>query len=178
MRLKDVCPVAEPIVPIPGIVDRAWRLAFWLGFRLALVWWRIRRPHHHGAMVAVWLDGRILGVRQSYTDRLTWPGGGIDPGEDPTRAAQRELHEELGLAVRAEDLTLIRKVTVDIDYRRDHITLFELHLAALPPIRLDPRELTRAAFMRPQEMLAMKTPPFVAPYLRDRADRVAAGAVS
>jgi 8-oxo-dGTP pyrophosphatase MutT (NUDIX family) len=124
-------------------------------------------------MVAVWLDGLILGVRQSYTDRLTWPGGGIARGEDATHAAQRELHEELGLAVDARDLTLVRRVTVECDYRQDHVRIFELHLTAPPVLIPDNREIVLAAFMRPQDMLAAKTPSFVRDYLQDHAAPIA-----
>jgi 8-oxo-dGTP pyrophosphatase MutT (NUDIX family) len=155
--------------PRPSLTDRAWRLAYWVAFRLARAWWRVRRPHHHGAVIAVWLDGKILGVRQSYTNRLSWPGGGIGRGEDPTHAAQRELQEELGLAVPAEALMLVRRMTCWTDYRHDHVCIFELHLTAPPALKLDGREITRAGFMRPQDMLAVKTPEFVAAYLRDRA---------
>ena len=152
-----------------SFLDRAWRLVYWLGFRAARQWWRIRRPEHHGAMIAVWLDGRILGVRQSYSARLTWPGGGIGHGEDPAEAARRELHEEIGLKVRAEDLTLVQRMSADYDYRHDHVCIFELHLTAAPVLTLDGREITGAAFMRPVDMLAVKAPPFVHRYLRDRA---------
>ncbi len=151
----------------PSLADRAWRLAYWLGYRMALGWWRLQRPHHHGAMVAVWLDGLILGVRQSYTYRLSWPGGGIARGEDPTRAAQRELHEELGLAVHAHDLVLVRQVTVECDHRQDHVVIFELHLTVPPVLTPDNREIVYAAFITPQEMLAAKTPPYVRDYLLD-----------
>ena len=48
------------------VVDWPWRLAYRVGFRLARLWWRLRRPDHDGAMVAVWLDGRVLAVQQSY----------------------------------------------------------------------------------------------------------------
>jgi 8-oxo-dGTP diphosphatase len=152
-----------------SLVDRAWRLVFWLGYRAAKVWWRIRRPDQHGAMIAVWLDGRILGVRQSYSYRLTWPGGGIGPGEDPADAALRELHEEIGLAVRAADLKLVRRMSAEYDYRHDHVCIFELHLTTAPALTLDGREITRAAFMRPEDMLAVKAPPVIHRYLRERA---------
>jgi 8-oxo-dGTP pyrophosphatase MutT (NUDIX family) len=151
------------------VIDRAWRGAYWLGYRLARLWWRVRRPDHHGAMVAVWLDGRILGVRQSYSNRVTWPGGGIHPGEDATHAARRELQEELGLSVRAEDLTLVGRVTAEYDFRQDHVRIFELHLTAPPVLTPDNREIVRACFMRPRDMLAATTPPFIRAYLLERA---------
>src|SRR5215210_5985569 len=92
------------------VVDWPWRLAYRVGFRLARVWWRLRRPDHDGAVVAVWLDGRILAVQQSYRSNLSWPGGGIRRGEEPREAARRELREELGLDVRPDDLVLAREM--------------------------------------------------------------------
>jgi 8-oxo-dGTP pyrophosphatase MutT (NUDIX family) len=166
--------MAEAVGTEPDLTDRAWQLAYWVGFRMALVWWRVRRPHHHGAVVAVWLDGKILGVRQSYTTRLSWPGGGIWRGEDPAHAAQRELREELGLSVAPGDLRLVRRMTCQIDYRYDHVCIFELHLTAAPALQLDRREITCAAFMHPQDMLAVKTPDFIRAYLHDRAEPVTA----
>jgi 8-oxo-dGTP pyrophosphatase MutT (NUDIX family) len=144
-------------------------MVYRLGYRMVRAWWWLRRPHKHGAMVAVWMDGLILGVRQSYTDRLTWPGGGIKRGEDAAHAARRELREELGLAVRAEQLTLVRTMTVQWDYRHDHVRIFELHLTAPPALTLDNREIVRASFMRPQDMLAVRTPPFVRAYLLEKS---------
>ena len=40
---------------------------------------------------------------------LTWclPGGGIDPGEEPLRAAQREFYEEVGIAPPLGELELV-----------------------------------------------------------------------
>ena len=49
-------------------------------------------------------DDRVLLIRRSATDHwmpFHWdlPGGGIDPGETPMEAAQRECYEETGLIV-------------------------------------------------------------------------------
>jgi 8-oxo-dGTP pyrophosphatase MutT (NUDIX family) len=79
------------------IIDWAWRLAFRIGFRAMRLWWFIRRPHHEGALVAVWHEGRVLMVRQSYRPTWTFPGGRVEAGENARAAACRELAEELGL---------------------------------------------------------------------------------
>jgi 8-oxo-dGTP diphosphatase len=57
------------------------------------------------ACVAVWDNGRLLMVRQAYRSAIIWtfPGGGIEPGESPERAAVREAQEEVRL-----DVQLIR----------------------------------------------------------------------
>src|SRR5580658_4160807 len=80
------------------LIDAAWRMAFRLGFPLALVWWRLRRPRHQGALVAVHVGAAVLLVRSSYRSAWNFPGGSIRPGETPEAAARRELAEEIGLA--------------------------------------------------------------------------------
>jgi 8-oxo-dGTP pyrophosphatase MutT (NUDIX family) len=158
----------KPVTSRPGYADRAWRAAYWLAYRLARQWWRLRHPLHHGAVIAVWLDGQILGVRQSYTREITWPGGGIDPQEDARAAAQRELREELGLTVALEDLHQAGEMTHEWEYRQDHVRIFEVRLTAAPVLTPDGREIIHAAFMPPHAMLAAPTPPFVTAYLRAR----------
>ncbi|MGX1264098.1 8-oxo-dGTP diphosphatase [Rossellomorea marisflavi] len=46
-------------------------------------------------------DGRIALIERKRGGRLYYviPGGGIDPGETPMKAAIREAHEELGITV-------------------------------------------------------------------------------
>ena len=77
------------------MVDRLWRLAHRLGFRAVRLWWRLPRPVHDGAVVAVWLGGGVLAVQQSSRTHSVWPGGAIRRGEAP----RRELRDELGLDV-------------------------------------------------------------------------------
>lgn len=54
------------------------------------------------ACVVVWDNGRLLMVRQAYRSAIIWtfPGGGIEPGESPERAAVREVQEEVRMEVR------------------------------------------------------------------------------
>ncbi|MGH9067394.1 MAG: NUDIX hydrolase, partial [Acidimicrobiales bacterium] len=47
-------------------------------------------------------EARVLLTRRSsrlrtHTGEVAFPGGGLDPGESPERAALREAHEEIGL---------------------------------------------------------------------------------
>jgi ADP-ribose pyrophosphatase YjhB (NUDIX family) len=62
-----------------------------------------------GAGVVVVRDGRVLvGLRHGSHGEGTWgfPGGKVDPGEDPVQTARRELLEETGLtAERIEPIT-------------------------------------------------------------------------
>ena len=147
-------------------MDRLWRLAYRLGFRAARLWWRLRRPAHDGAVVAVWWDGRILAVQQSYRANLSWPGGGIGRGEEPREAARRELREELGLEVAPDDLVLAREMVVEWDFRREHVRVFELRLHEEPSLRIDNREVVAARFVEPRALLAEAVlPPFIPAYL-------------
>ncbi|WP_052389894.1 NUDIX hydrolase [Belnapia moabensis] len=150
------------------MTDWLWRTAYKIGFRAARFWWWLRRPDHDGAVVAIWLDGRILVVRQSYRSNFSWPGGRIHRNENPRDAARRELGEELGLAISADALVLAREMVVDWDYRRDRVRIFELHLQAEPRIRLDNREVVGARFIDPLALLQTDDlPPFIRGYLTE-----------
>ena len=156
--------------------DAAWRVTLWLGYRAARQWWRLTRPDQHGALVAIWLDGKLLAVRQSYRRTLSLPGGGVHRGEAPLAAARRELGEEIGLAVPAERLARAFEVTVEWDYRRDHVIIFELLLDALPALRIDNREIVATCFLLPEDLLAGPVAPHLRAYLMERLNAATASA--
>jgi 8-oxo-dGTP diphosphatase len=145
-----------------------WRNAYRVCYRGARLWWWLRHPDHHGVVVAIWFNERILVVQQSYRPNLSWPGGGMQWGESPRDTALRELAEEIGLVVRPDDLAFAREIIAEWDFRRDHVSIFELHLHADPQLRIDGREIVAAWFMEPRKLLRAKgTPPFVRAYLTD-----------
>ncbi|MGP5076817.1 NUDIX domain-containing protein [Brachybacterium alimentarium] len=61
-----------------------------------------------GAVILRDEDGRFVVEKPNYRDHWLLPGGGVDPGEDPRRCAQREVLEELGL-----DLEVGRLLAID-----------------------------------------------------------------
>lgn len=66
--------------------------------------------HPGGAAVLCVREGKVLLVRQfrySYGEELLEiPAGKLDPGEEPIRAAARELEEETGFTASLEPLTV------------------------------------------------------------------------
>ena len=93
----------------------------------------------HAAAVAILVerDGRVLGVRQDRpaVGAATWelPAGLIDPGEEPSRAAARELAEEARLG---GTLELLSRVYASPGFTDEEIFLFrasDLYAAEAEP---------------------------------------------
>ena len=151
-----------------SLLDLVWRTVFRLGFPLARIWWRLRRPRHQGALVAIRVGPALLLVRSSYRVEWNFPGGGIQPGEHPEAAARRELSEEIGLGVPA--LVPVGDASGIWDGRRDQVYFFELRLERLPELRLDNREIIAARLVLPDELGRMMLTRPVATYLSRQGD--------
>ncbi|KND61942.1 hypothetical protein BVER_01543c [Candidatus Burkholderia verschuerenii] len=102
-------------------------------------------------------------VKSSYRKEWSFPGGSLQPGEAPELAAQREMDEEIGLP--AYLLRAVGSVHGHWDGRRDQVHFFELHLDALPTLRIDNREIVDTRLVSPEELrdIALTAP--VAAYL-------------
>jgi 8-oxo-dGTP diphosphatase len=92
--------------------------------------------------------GRVLLVQPTYKDHWDIPGGYVEPGETPSQAAAREIHEELSLT-----LPIGRLLVVDWAPRPDEgdKILFVFAGGTLTPtqiaaIHLPPGELAAFAF--------------------------------
>lgn len=128
------------------------------------MWWHLRRPHHEGALVAVYVGEALLVVRSSYRKAWNLPGGGVRLGETPEATARRELAEEVGLAATA--LVPAGEVRGFWEGRHDRVHFFELRLDRAPELHLDNREIVAAQFMSPGELTGIVLTGPVAVYVR------------
>lgn len=155
-------PIPEP-TQSTALTDFIWRIVLRVGFRLARVWWHIRRPRHEGALVAIYVGQALLLVKSSYRNEWGFPGGSIHPGESPDAAAQRELQEEIGFSSSA--LRPMGSVSGLWDGRRDQVHFFELRLDSAPDLRLDNREIIATRLASPKELPGIELTAAVAAYL-------------
>ncbi|KXU84580.1 NUDIX hydrolase [Caballeronia megalochromosomata] len=146
------------------LIDSIWRMVLRLGFRLARAWWHLRRPHHEGALVAIYIGRALLLVKSSYRAEWNLPGGSVGRGETPDAAALRELDEEIGL--KAYSLRSAGSASGIWDGRRDTVHFFELRLDSMPELRLDNREIIAVHLASPEELQGIALTEAAAAYCR------------
>lgn len=132
------------------------RLSLCVAYRLLLVYWFIFRPTGGGAYVAVWNDGQILIVKNSYKSVWTFPAGGSKRGESMPETAVRELFEEVAIQVAPSELTLVDYFVSKSEYRTDRSTVFEIDFAERPPFQIDNTEVVAAKFVDFEDLTSKK----------------------
>jgi 8-oxo-dGTP pyrophosphatase MutT (NUDIX family) len=114
-------------------------------------------------------EGHIFVVRKKGTSKWMQPGGKLEPGESPERAALRELNEEMGLSWTPDRLTPLGNWEGPAANEAD--TRLTAHLFAAEWVRgVDGQagvgaELAEGRWMDPQQALERDD---LAPLLRER----------
>jgi 8-oxo-dGTP diphosphatase len=120
----------------------------------------------------VWSGGRLLLIRNSYKPGETLPAGGLKRGESHREAARRELAEEVGIHVAADQLEYACEIEIHGRYGRDRSQFFELHLERDPEVKIDRREVVWSAFCPAHELAERPLIRIVRQYLAQRPEPV------
>ena len=141
---------------------------YWLAALLFEGWRRLVRPHTHGALVAIWCEGELLLVETSYRRSWSLPGGGIERGETARQAAVRELAEEVGLRVRAEQLVDPWQITERSPGGLNTVTIFTLPVQKRPALKVDGLEIVASHWLSREQALARELTGHVRCYLNQQ----------
>ena len=156
----------------PTLVDKGFQVAFIVAHRMLRSYWLIRRPRTHGTLVAVWNQGEVLIVKNSYRKEYTLPGGYARSGETPEEAGARELAEECSIYLEPARLKSAYRGEYGFEFRKDDVAIVEVELETRPPVvGIDNREVVWAGFKSPSEILGMPIVPHLRDYLQQRASR-------
>jgi 8-oxo-dGTP pyrophosphatase MutT (NUDIX family) len=150
------------------LFDAAYRVALICAYRLAYLYWMLRRPTLHGVYVALWHGENVLLIWNSYKRFGSFPGGGIGRRENARAAARRELFEEAGVAIAESELREVAEYTHFIAWHTEHARFFEVRLQGEPALAIDRREVIAARFATRAEALALPLTPLVRRYLSER----------
>ena len=120
-----------------------------------------------GAVVAVWSEGHVLIIQNSYREQWSLPGGGIQAGEDPVAAIIREAKEEVGITLSPYTLRYLGESDWAFEHvlHRDHV--FQSMLPRRPAVDIDNREIIRAEWHTRTSALEMDLTPQLRQYLKD-----------
>ncbi len=117
-------------------------------------------------------------VRPTYKDYWDIPGGYVEPGESPKAACQREIHEELGLAVSRLELASIDWAPNDKEGDK-LLFLFaapDLYGVEVEELKFPDRELDKAQYIELAE-LDNYTVPRLARRLSETANALLSGQI-
>jgi 8-oxo-dGTP pyrophosphatase MutT (NUDIX family) len=153
------------------LVDRGFQVAFIVAHRMLRSYWMFRRPRTQGTLVAVWNQGELLIVKNSYRKEYTLPGGYARRGEMPAEAGARELAEECAIYVEPARLKDAYRAEHGFEFRKDDCAIVEVEVDTRPAFGIDHREVVWAGFKPPAEILGMRIVPHLREYLERRAAR-------
>ena len=103
--------------------------------------------------------GRVLLVASPYREALVQVGGMLEPGETPVAGAEREVQEEIGLALKVTRLLVIHHRPAG---RHPDTILFVFDtdpIDAATPLTLQEDEVSEVHWLSPAEAIARHTEP-------------------
>ncbi|MBX2812294.1 MAG: NUDIX hydrolase [Myxococcales bacterium] len=125
-------------------------------------------PITRGSCLAIWCQGQVLVIKNSYLPYYSFPGGGIAPGEQPLVAAVRECFEEVGIRTAPEHVKLDFVEELRWKNTLDTVWVYHVRLEKWPDVRIDNREVISASFMDPSTALRHRLFPPVRKHIERR----------
>jgi 8-oxo-dGTP diphosphatase len=121
---------------------------------------------HVSAAVIVDDRGRVLVVRKHGTTRFMQPGGKPEPGESAAQTLIRELHEELGVALRESDLRPLGRFVSAAANEPGHRVVADAFAAAIDPagVRVQ-AELAELRWIAPEDAETLPLAPLSVEHL-------------
>ncbi|MFD7870137.1 NUDIX domain-containing protein [Microbacterium sp. NPDC059771] len=121
---------------------------------------------HVSAAVIVDDQGRVLVVRKRGTTRFMQPGGKPEPGESAAQTLIRELHEELGVALRESDLRPLGRFVSAAANEPGHRVVADAFTAAIDPagVRVQ-AELAELRWITPEDAETLPLAPLSVEHL-------------
>jgi 8-oxo-dGTP pyrophosphatase MutT (NUDIX family) len=118
--------------------------------------------------------GRALLVRKTGTRAFMNPGGKPEPGESAAQALCRELAEEVGLAIRPDELTYLGRFRADAANEPGHLVEAEVFAVTVAEADVRPRlEIAEAVWVDPARA-RVELAPLAADHLLPAAARLLA----
>lgn len=117
-----------------------------------------KKPHFHVTAGLIWKNGRVLIAKRPEGSHLEgyweFPGGKQEKGESLKGCLEREIEEELGLKVKAEEALL----TLDHEYQAKAISL---HVFNCTPLAGEPTalECEQVRWVDPIDLKGFSFPP-------------------
>lgn len=118
------------------------------------------------AYVVLQVGDEVLLTKNWLEFHKKWrlPGGGLKSGEQPLFAVQRELKEELGIAMHERNFIQVNKAAFRHSFNYDYF-LFELRLPEKPLLKLDTIDIYSAEFVPIKKLESLPLSEEIANYL-------------
>jgi len=121
----------------------------------------------HGVSLCIIRSGEVLLIKRGHAPFAgCWslPGGKIEAGESPRRAALRELHEETGLRATIRRIVLVMDIPAPAGQETFHLTVFCARW--LSGIARAASDAAQVRWATPDEVEGLRTTPHLARIVR------------